>query len=736
MSTVTTSKTIRFCEKIVFIGLITLVFLIPLAFNVKMDDTFDLPKAMLFRIVVSVMVGAWLVKMIESNEFQTGTSGLSPRGLTTGHLPLTVPVITFFVISIIATLHSVNPHISFWGLYKFYFWGLSSIIGYALLYFLVISNLTQERVKKIFAAILIGSGLVAVYGITQFLGIDSFKWTFSSGMRIWSTLGNANYLGAYIIMVIPLALSCLMRENRNVIRFLLMLLLAALFTNLLATLSRGAWVGFLGAILTWALLVGRKTLLENKKSLLLVLGIFALICGVVSIRPVLHKASPVVARADSGGTDLKSLRESAVVERASSIVDIGEAGIVARLSGWKSTLRMVKDYPVLGTGLDTYMLVFPKYKTVKYVQASGKNMTPPYAHNELLQVASTMGLIGLGVYLWLWIAFFTRGIRVWQGTQSFENLVGTRGEANNQGKPKISHRLLVSGMMGGSIGLFIQNQFGFSVLTTSIMFWLFMGITVVLESGLKDDRGKVGNKKYTHIKHTTHQLLPGIVKWPLYCIVVVVGFFAMAAILRPYRADIHYKKGLGYAHAESWDGAIFQFQEALALNPKANLYGIALANIYKQKANLTESISTRRAWLSKAVAIFNENIKLGPLDPYNYNNLGIAYMWEVQLLGDRTIDLAVDSFQKAVEIDPNFVSALHNLGKVYAFRGLFEKASTFYLRALNVLPNDVAVNFSLGCVYAQMGLRDKAVNQWEKVLEINPNHEDAKRRLATVMVNG
>jgi len=719
----------------VFIGIIALVFFIPLAFNVKMADTFDLPKAMLFRIVVTVMVGAWLVKMIEGNEFKIGNPQLSPRGLTTGHLPLTLPVIAFFVVSIVATLHSVNPHTSFWGLYKFYFWGLSSIIGYVLLYFLVISNLKQEQVTKIFATILIGSGLVALYGITQFLGVDLTKWIFSPKTRIWSTLGNPNYLGAYVIMVIPLALSCLILEKRNVIRVLLVLLLAALFANLLATLSRGAWVGFLGAILTWALLIGRKTLLENKKSLLLVLGILALICGIFSIRPVLHKASPGVAKANSTATKFKSLRESAVVERASSIVDIGEAGIVARISGWKSTLQMVKDYPALGTGLDTYMLVFPQYKTVKYVRASGKNMTPPYAHNEFLQVASTMGLIGLGAYLWLWIAFFIKGVRIWQGTRSFENLAGSKAQGYNRAKDTISPRFLVSGMMGAVVGLLIQNQFGFSVLTTSIMFWLFMGVTLVLESGLKDNISKVKGKKYPHINRATHQPLLGIVKWLLYCIVVVVGFFAIAAILKPYQADIHYKRGLGYAQAESWDGAIFQFQEALALNPKANLYRIALANMYKEKANLIEPTGTRKAWLNKTIAIFKENIKLEPLDPYNYNNLGVAYMWKAQFLGDRTIDLAIDSFQKAVEVDPNFVSALHNLGEVYAFRGLFEKALTFYLKALNILPNDIAVNFSRGCVYAHMGLRNKAVKQWEKVLEINPNHEGAKRRLAMIMAN-
>lgn len=94
------------------------------------------------------------------------------------------------------------------------------------------------------------------------------------------------------------------------------------------------------------------------------------------------------------------------IQRGISIADLQEADIASRFSAWKSTLQMIKEHPLLGTGLDTYVLKFRQYMSVDYEHLAGKLAMAGFAHNHFLQVASDLGLIGLGIYLWLLLTFF------------------------------------------------------------------------------------------------------------------------------------------------------------------------------------------------------------------------------------------------------------------------------------------------------------------------------------------
>ena len=59
-----------------------------------------------------------------------------------------------------------------------------------------------------------------------------------------------------------------------------------------------------------------------------------------------------------------------------------------RLSMWRGTVELIRDYPIAGTGLGTFDLAFRRYQTAnldKYVD---------HAHNDYLQFAAETGLLG------------------------------------------------------------------------------------------------------------------------------------------------------------------------------------------------------------------------------------------------------------------------------------------------------------------------------------------------------
>ncbi|MGH9468985.1 MAG: O-antigen ligase family protein, partial [Terriglobia bacterium] len=76
-----------------------------------------------------------------------------------------------------------------------------------------------------------------------------------------------------------------------------------------------------------------------------------------------------------------------------------------RLSFWQSTLGMIHDYPVAGTGLGTFRFAFPHYQTYFL------NNTVTHAHSDFLEFTSDTGLLGAALLFLPIIALLVLMIR-------------------------------------------------------------------------------------------------------------------------------------------------------------------------------------------------------------------------------------------------------------------------------------------------------------------------------------
>lgn len=115
------------------------------------------------------------------------------------------------------------------------------------------------------------------------------------------------------------------------------------------------------------------------------------------------------------------------------------------------------------------------------------------------------------------------------------------------------------------------------------------------------------------------------------------------------------------------------------------------------------------------------------------NNLG------VELLKQRRVDEAILEFQKAIKLNPDYVTARLNLAHLYDLRGRIEEAMAEYRKAIELEPGNLIVRNNLGVLYGKKGLYDEAIGEFEKVLRIDPtnaaalkNLESAKRNRAVI----
>ncbi|MCM8782835.1 MAG: O-antigen ligase family protein [Candidatus Omnitrophica bacterium] len=79
--------------------------------------------------------------------------------------------------------------------------------------------------------------------------------------------------------------------------------------------------------------------------------------------------------------------------------------ILQRLYYWRSALRMIKDYPLIGVGFRKFGIFYYFYKLP---QANITN----YAHNVFLQINAELGLWGLFSFLAIVYAFLKTGTRI------------------------------------------------------------------------------------------------------------------------------------------------------------------------------------------------------------------------------------------------------------------------------------------------------------------------------------
>ena len=142
------------------------------------------------------------------------------------------------------------------------------------------------------------------------------------------------------------------------------------------------------------------------------------------------------------------------------VVTLSDVGTSDRVVMWQAAVNMIKDRPVLGHGVNTFMANYLKYWV-------GGERQPRYAHNCYLQVAAETGLIGLASFLWLlWVLHRT----LWSSIR---------------GSPADGRTLLV-GVWAGLVAFAAQSAMDthFYALRQAALFWMCAGLAVGLSERL------------------------------------------------------------------------------------------------------------------------------------------------------------------------------------------------------------------------------------------------------------
>ena len=128
--------------------------------------------------------------------------------------------------------------------------------------------------------------------------------------------------------------------------------------------------------------------------------------------------------------------------------------------------------------------------------------------------------------------------------------------------------------------------------------------------------------------------------------------------------------------------------------------------------------------IDRAIDHYQEALRINPNYPDAQNDLAAA------LLKLGQVDQAIDHFQRALELSPGMAQAHLGLAGIFADRRQFDRAADHYRKALESHPDAANTHYNLGVVLNQQGETADAVGQWREALRLQPNDVDALDQLA------
>ena len=205
-----------FCDKVIEAGWLAATIVVPLLFNIHSNRVFEPDKLSVLRSIALIMSAAWLIRAVEDWRLsRSATAATANRPSVWQRIwktPLVLPNLLLVLAYLLSTALSVTWKVSLFGSYQ-RLQGTYTTLSYIVIFFLMLEGLrTKRQLNRLITAAIVVSFPIALYGLVQHFGLDPLPWGGNVTTRVASNMGNAIFVAAFLIMVVPLTLSRLL-EN-------------------------------------------------------------------------------------------------------------------------------------------------------------------------------------------------------------------------------------------------------------------------------------------------------------------------------------------------------------------------------------------------------------------------------------------------------------------------------------------------------------------------------------------
>ncbi len=624
-----------------------------------------------------IITGFWILKAINNRRFEIAKT------------PLDIPIILLFFSYTLSTIFSIDTHTSIFGYYSRFNQGLLSTISYLLLFYAFVTNFPKEKIRFVFVSILSSAFLVAGWGVLQHYGVDEAYWVQDVKMRVFSTLGQPNWLAAYLAMLLPLALAMSIITKSKILRFFSFLFALLLYLSFTFTNSRGGTLGLsvgIAFFYFFLLYPARKKNLNIPIRLPLFFLLIAFCINLIwgsaffDLKTFLKKE--------------KQKQETTVAKngRSSEIGGGSESGQI-RLIVWKGALNIFNHYPIFGSGVETFAYSYYQFRPAEHNKTSEWEFLYNKAHNEYLNYLATMGLFGFGTYLFLIIRFLF---------YCWKRVTG-----------KASQKIISLALASGYISYLVQNFFGFGVVAISLLFYAYPAIAFKINNDIKN------------IEIRFPKFLDYLTA-PLFAALVILISLLLVFTGRVWLSDIKFEEALDLQKNGLYQESYFKFKEATKLNP--------LEPFYKSEFALSAAILAKESdqkdqesLVFEATQLTSEVTSKYPKNINWWRTASNVY-WELYDVDPMFLKESLKAAKEAVKLAPNDPKVGYNLGVILVQGGSLKEAIETLEETIKLKP-ERDFRFLLAKTYFMDGNKEKAIEHIKTLLEANPDDEEARENL-------
>ena len=115
------------------------------------------------------------------------------------------------------------------------------------------------------------------------------------------------------------------------------------------------------------------------------------------------------------------------------------------------------------------------------------------------------------------------------------------------------------------------------------------------------------------------------------------------------------------------------------------------------------------------------------------NSVTLCNIQGASKAGLRQYDDAIDSYNKALTIEPDYADTHYNMGVVLQEQGKLEEAIEAYNKAMSIKPDYAKANYNIGVVLQDQGKLAEAIKAYNKAVAIKPDYADAHYNMGLVL---
>ncbi|PKM91034.1 hypothetical protein CVU82_04390 [Candidatus Falkowbacteria bacterium HGW-Falkowbacteria-1] len=434
------SKFFNFIDFFVESVFLAIIFLLPLyfCFYLETNEVFEFHKEFIFRTLFSIASFLVVLKFVLFYDLRKNI-----KIIFILFKKYFLPFFLLLFFAFLSLLWSFDKNIAFFGLADRQF-GFLSWLLYLLFFVLLILNLvfskeSHKKILRIINTMVLSSFLVSIYAVCQFFGLDFFIWAEPASLtgRAFSTLGQPNFLGSFLLLTIP-GTFYLFKKNKNIyLRGFYLLSLCAEFLAIIFSGSRGAWLSFL---LTFFIFISIFYFKKEKKKFFLGLSLIFIIFL------------------------LLFFGKNSFSNRFKDSFNLSSGSSAARTQIWSASLQSIYERPV-GYGLENQKNATISFYQKDWGRLNMVNVVFDRSHNVFLDVTLELGVFGLLIFLYLLYFIF----KICK-----ENLFGHRLKMDEE------KRLLSLFISFSLLSYFFSLQFNFSSVATIVYLLVLLAVVLFL----------------------------------------------------------------------------------------------------------------------------------------------------------------------------------------------------------------------------------------------------------------